>query len=357
MQTNASMQRKSTDIQDWPLVAWWIRITSPVPGSPASLRNPQWREEVTSLLCFLVILESLLPMSTAIEQLPDPRILITLLTTLSLKVGAVFLKRAGKMEIAGVLILAATQLSQFYAMFAPGYLTISSLDLLSLLVLSIVITMAFFRPVIILWICMLNCCYIFGVLEFFPHTAALNQQFTQNFASTLTTPIQLQITVALASFILIRALLKEIRRADNAEELAQLKQSEAELRKREAQQAQQLEEGIQLILQSLNTAATKGDFSMRVPLAQENILWRVGYSINNLLARLQGFRHEKAELEKTRAVATQLTECIRQGQYFPMNQWTGTSLDQLIIEINKQLNISARSSDQPLPHTTSHHYQ
>jgi hypothetical protein len=153
----------------------------------------------------------------------------------------------------------------------------------------------------------------------------------------LTNFLELQIILAIACFAVIRALLKEIKRADNAEELAQLRQSEAELRKREAQQAQQLEEGIQLILQSLNTAATKGDFSMRVPLAQENILWRVGYSINNLLARLQGFKQEKAELERTRAVATQLAECIRQGQHFPMNQWTGTSLDQLIIELNKQI--------------------
>ncbi len=136
---------------------------------------------------------------------------------------------------------------------------------------------------------------------------------------------------------MIRALTKEIKRADNAEEIAQLKQSEAELRKREAEQAQQLEEGVQLILQALNAAAAKGDFSMRVPLAQENILWRVGYCINNLLARLQGFKQEKTELQKTRAVASQLAEYLRQGQSYPLHQWTGTSLDQLIIELNKQL--------------------
>ena len=91
---------------------------------------------------------------------------------------------------------------------------------------------------------------------------------------------------------------------------------------------------------------------MRVPLAQENILWRVGYSINNLLARLQGFRQEKTELENTRTVANQLAGCLRQGQPYPLNQWTGTSLDQLIIELNKHLNGPKRPLDHSLPHTT-----
>jgi hypothetical protein len=64
----------------------------------------------------------------------------------------------------------------------------------------------------------------------------------------------------------------------------------------------QLEDGIQSVIQSLNTVIAKGDFSIRVPLAQENILWRVGHSINNLLARLQAFKQEKAELDKTRII-------------------------------------------------------
>lgn len=136
--------------------------------------------------------------------------------------------------------------------------------------------------------------------------------------------------------------------------LALLRQSEAELRKREVEQAQQLEEGIQLILQALNTAAARGDFSIRVPLAQENILWRVSYSINNLLARLQGFRQEKAEFDKSRVVVNQLIECIRRKQPFSMNQWTGTILDPLIVELNKQYQGSAKPLGQSGPHAVPH---
>jgi hypothetical protein len=269
-------------------------------------------------------------------------------------IGALLLKRTGRLYLAGTILITTTELGLFSAVLSLGHLDVVNLPLLDQLLQSVVVAMAFFPPITVFFITLLNCAFIAGSLMFQPHTVALDHNLAHNFLSILFPSILLQIFVAGVSFIIIRALIKEIRRADTAEELAQLRQSEAELREREAEQARQLEEGIQLILQALNTAAARGDFSMRIPLAQENILWRVGYSINNLLARLQGFKQEKSELDKTRAVANQLTECIRQGQYFPLSKWTGTSLDQVIIEINKQLGASARPLDQPLDQPPSH---
>ena len=314
MQMNAIMKRKSVDEQDWPLVKWWIRITSPVPGSPASLRNPRWREEVSSLLFPIVLLLVLLPIPTALNNPPQ---LIILCTVFCIDVGALFLKRAGMIYIAGTIITITIEFGLCSAVLANGLSDAVNLPLLDLLVQSSIVAMAFFPPLTVFLIAFLNCLFIFSAIKFSPHGPAFSLQLAHNFGGIVFPPILLQIFVAGVSFIIIRALIKEIRRADSAEELAQLRQSEAELRKREAEQAQQLEDGIQLILQALNTAAAKGDFSMRVPLAQENILWRVGYSINNLLARLQGFKQEKAELDKTRTIAHQLTECIRQGKYYP----------------------------------------
>jgi hypothetical protein len=354
MQMNTHIQKKVAEIRDWPLVTWWIKVTSPAPGSPASKRNPQWREEVTSLLFPIVILLVLLAIPNNFNNIPT---LVILCVVACIDVGALFLKRAGLIYIAGTIVTITVEFGLCSAVLATGRFDTVNLSLFDLMVQSVIVAMAFFPPLTVFFIAFFNCFFIICALQFQPHTAALNQQLAQHFVTIATPSILLQIFVAGVSFIIIRALIKEIRRADSAEELAQLRQSEAELRKRQAEQAQQLEEGIQLILQALNTAAAKGDFSMRVPLAQENILWRVGYSINNLLARLQGFRQEKAELDKTRAVASRLTECLREGRAFPLNQWTGTSLDQLIIELNKQLNASPRLSDQALPRAASHPYR
>jgi hypothetical protein len=253
------------------------------------------------------------------------------------------------MRIAGILTIIVAEFGLCSSIVALGNLDGADLPSFDLLMETSLVAMTFFPPLTVFVVAFFNCFFIVCVLNLLPHTAALNNALVINYIFIVfTRPITLQLFVAGASFMMIRALTQEIKRADSAEEIAQLKQSEAELRKREAEQARQLEEGIQLILQALNVAAAKGDFSMRVPLAQENILWRVGYSINNLLARLQGFKQEKMELDKTRAVANRLAECIRQGQHFPLNQWTGTSLDQPILEFNKHLN----ASDQPPQSTT-----
>ncbi len=346
MQTHASTQRKSAELRDWPLVAWWIRVTSPAPGSPAYGRNPQWREEVASLLFPIVLLLVLLPIPAALS---NPIQLIIICIVFCIDVGALFFKRAGMIYIAGIIITITIEFGLCSAILATGRLDGVNLPMLDLLLQSSIVAIAFFPPLTVFLIAFLNCFIVFSVLKFQPHTTTLDYQLAQNFANIVTTPILLQIFVAGVSFIIIRALIKEIRRADSAEELAQLRQSEAELRKREAEQAQQLEEGIQLILQALNTTTARGDFSMRVPLAQENILWRVGYSINNLLARSQGFKQEKMEFDKTRVVVSQLTEYIRRKQPFPMNQWTGTILDQLIIELNKQYQGSGKPSNDTSP--------
>ena len=336
------------------VIWWWIRVTSPAPSSPRYGRNPRWREEVASLLFPIVLLLVLLPMPTTFNNPPQ---LITLCVVFCIDVGALFLKRAGMLRLAGTIITITIEFGLCSSVLGASPSDATSLPLLDLLVQSSTVAMAFFPPVAVFLMAFFNCLFIVTSLKTFPHEPAFSQQLANNFGSIVFPPILLQIFVAGISFIIIRALIKEITRADNAEELAQLKQSEAELRQREAEQAQQLEIGIQSILQALNTVAAKGDFSIRVPLAQENILWRVGYSVNNLLARLQGFKQEKVELDKTRTIAQQLTEYIRQGKHYPLNQWTGTSLDQLIIEINKQLNTSKGPSDQSPPNAASRHYR
>jgi hypothetical protein len=63
-------------------------------------------------------------------------------------------------------------------------------------------------------------------------------------------------------------------------------------------QKQELESGIQLILET-HVQVANGDFATRAPLAQDHLLWQVAYSLNNLLARLQRLSQAEAELQQT----------------------------------------------------------
>jgi len=78
--------------------------------------------------------------------------------------------------------------------------------------------------------------------------------------------------------------------------------------------------------------------SARVPLDQQNVLWSVAGSLNNLLARLQSWRQGAMTLQQNEQLLQQLIYNIqlakRQGQTLQAYK-TGTSLDALIMEISK----------------------
>jgi hypothetical protein len=66
-----------------------------------------------------------------------------------------------------------------------------------------------------------------------------------------------------------------------------------------SQQKQELESGIQMILET-HVQVANGDFTTRAPLAQDHLLWQVAYSLNNLLARLQRLNQAEAELQQAK---------------------------------------------------------
>jgi len=65
------------------------------------------------------------------------------------------------------------------------------------------------------------------------------------------------------------------------------------------QQKQELESGIEQILQT-HVQVANGDFTTRAPLTQDHLLWQVAHSLNNLLARLQRLNQAEAELQRTK---------------------------------------------------------
>lgn len=70
-----------------------------------------------------------------------------------------------------------------------------------------------------------------------------------------------------------------------------------------AQQKQELELGIQQLLQT-HIQAANGDFQARAPLAQDHVLWQIAYSLNNLLSRMQRLSLAEAELNQTKLEAS-----------------------------------------------------
>ncbi len=131
---------------------------------------------------------------------------------------------------------------------------------------------------------------------------------------------------ALVGWLGARSVEGAIRRADRAEELAALEHQLAD-------QKRQLDIGIEQLLQT-HVRAANGDFTARAPLRQENVLWQIASSLNNLLARMQRAAQADHQLARTEEELRRLAAAIDDAQAGRMPLWpapTGTAAD-LILE-------------------------
>ncbi len=142
----------------------------------------------------------------------------------------------------------------------------------------------------------------------------------------LARPIALQIIVAAVAFLWVRGADEALRRADRAEELAELEHAFAE-------QHKQIEVGAHQILETLVRVAN-GDYRARAPLSEENVLWQIAASLNNLLSRMQRSGAAEHQLGRTeeelRRLATALDD-VRLGRRAAWPAPSGTAAD-LILE-------------------------
>jgi hypothetical protein len=116
-----------------------------------------------------------------------------------------------------------------------------------------------------------------------------------------------------------------LRRADRAEEIAALEHAIAD-------QKRQLDIGIQQILQT-HVRAANGDFTARAPTNQENVLWQIASSLNNLLARLQRAGQAEHQLNRTEDELRRLAAALDDAQSGRPPLWpapTGTAADLIL---------------------------
>jgi hypothetical protein len=348
MQSPSLSQQQQADVLDEEaqpnssILDWWVRITSPGPDNPRRAQHP-WREEVTSLLFPLVLLNVLLPMLVNLNNRPQVAILSIVFI---IDVFALFIKRAGYMTLSGIIIIITMEFGLCASILGQGsHFDSVNLPLYDDMIQASLISMAFFAPFVIFGIVLLNCGFLVSTLLLLPHAPDLSQHLKTDFLNVITTPLIMQILAVSLAYIIINALIKAVRRADKAEELSVLKSQIVEQQSKDIELKNQLDDGIKQLLFTLNEAAN-GNFAVRAPLEQNNALWRVGRSINNLLARLQGLKGELAELEKTRQVAAHLTQMVKSGKELSLNDWTGTCFDPFVMEL---MNRQRVQSQHPAP--------
>jgi hypothetical protein len=319
---------------------WWLRAVSSGWQKPARTRAEREllrRSRLAGwvILGILVVTVLLIP-----GGLSAPA---TLTAIVIVDVGlaiSVILNRRGLVTAAGSVLSLLISGAILYAVASTGNLSLIYLPAYDLFVLSVVVAASVISGGAAFGFAALNVSLI--VLDFFvqAHAEDVKASIAQyGVAALIDRPIALQIIVAVVAFLWVRGSDEAIRRADRAEELAALEHAVAEQRR-------QLEVGAQQLLET-HVRVANGDFAARAPVVQDNMLWQVAASLNNLLARLQKSAQADHQLRRTEDELRRLAGAIDDAQAGRRPIWpapTGTAAD-LIIE-----RITGRSRQaQPAP--------
>ncbi len=286
---------------------WWYQLTAPMTPSPkASLAQQEVarRGRLTSTILLLLLIIALAVLLLSLFG-PFRFLLPIMLGSLLVTIIALLLNRKGMITLAGLLLVLSIMIGYAIGLLrTPGGLGVNNVATFDLLVESEVIAVSLLPASSIFLVALGNCLFIWADLTFQPHTTELNHIIaTGGYVGLLLRPITLQIVVAVVAFLWVQSALRAMIRANRAEEIATLQHAITE-------QKRQLDMGIQLILQT-HVQVANGDLTVRAPLPRENVLWQIGLSLNNLLARLQRLNQAEQQLYSARMENARLAEALR----------------------------------------------
>lgn len=313
------------------LSAWW-RLTAPVePAASASFdeRERFRRGHLVSvlLLATLVILVGAFWQYVIVDN-DHPAMVLALVVALALAIASGFLNRFGWVSLAGMLLVIVADLP---AVGIPATASDARLDVLHLgtfylLAGSELVAASVLPPWSVFPVAVVNSLIVAGMLSFLPHTPALTTILTSNNAQqAYAGPIVLQLIVALVSYLWAQSMLSALKRADRAEEIA-------ELERREVERTRELEEGVHQLL-AVHVQMANGDFSVRVPPVHNMLLWQVGSSLNNLIGRFARLAQIEYLLRRTQGEGHRVAEAVLLARSGRQPIWpapSGTPMDEVI---------------------------
>jgi hypothetical protein len=332
--TEPSLWRKQTIGSSKGLLEWWYGIAAPDEPENSTPRDRELARagRLSSIILLITFCFGLAQLPNALNSL-NHLFLLILLVAMAINIGALLFNRRGSVRVVGAVMVVVVETAFILVVVtSPTGLSSRSLTTFYSLVLTELIAVSLLPPRSVFLVALCNGIFTWAAISFLPHAADLKIASPSSYYSALAGPLVMQLIVALVTYLWVEGAREAIARA---EEVAALERALAERERAEAEQKQQLEQGIQQILQT-HIQVANGNFEARAPLARENVLWQVAYGLNNLLARMQRATQSEHELQRTGAEAARLTEAVRaaKAKRYPVQaQKSGTLLEPLAQEL------------------------
>lgn len=334
------------------LFGWWYRIAAPPEVSeeaPLHERTRVRSGRLTSVIYLIQIIFFLTSFTFSLFYAPFTAPASGI--SLGLLLIGIFLNRIGKTVVAGIFIITVLVVGlTLDFLVTPGGLSPFLLSLFDFFVVSELVAASLITPWATLPVTLINCLITIGLILFLPKTPEMITLLHSMPYYVYVDSIEIQIMVSVTISLWVSSTYNEMKRANSAEEVNKLAMMMITQQQEAEQEKQRLEESIQQII-SVHTQIANGNFNARVQLTQQNVLWSVAGSLNNLLNRLQRWRHDVMQLQKNEQALQQLLYNVQlaRKQRTPLPAYkTGTSLDALIAEISKGLEAPQQPPDQSI---------
>jgi hypothetical protein len=275
----------------------WYQITSPPdPGDSASFeerelfRRGRTGSQITIFL-FIVVFMSFPAAFAGSNSL----LIAILIAALFLLIFAMVLNHFKMVNIAGIMVVLIAAAGPIVNILTtPGGVNTAALSIFGLLVLPLMCAVSFLPPWSVFIVAAGNCLFTLYALMFMPSSGELHQVLKEAFPGVVTPILVSQGIIAIMAFLWVKGATRALVRADRAEEIARLEHDMVLQGAEEvAAQKQQLDLSIKKIVET-HARVANGDFDARVPLTEDNVLWQISGSLNNLLSRLQRLRLDAA---------------------------------------------------------------
>lgn len=316
------------------LLHWWYELAAPAEPQNASSHD---RERIRAGRLSSIIL--LIMLFFGATQLPNAfsgtnhSFQLILLVAMAINVGAFILNRLGYVMIVGVTMVIVVEMAFILVVLtSPSPLSAGSLTTFYLIVLTELMAVSLLPPKSVFLVAFCNILFTWAAITFLQHTTDFKLTTPSAYYNALASPLVLQGITAIVTYLWAKGARQAIERA---ERVAALEHTLAERDRAASEQKQQLEQGIQQILQT-HVQVANGNFDVRAPLARENVLWQVAYSLNNLLARLQRATQAENELQRVGTEINRLMVAVRDSKVSrrPIKATkSGTALDTLAQEL------------------------
>lgn len=313
-------------------LAGWLRLAGPAPAPLSASFTVRERVRRGRLAAVLLLVLAVIEVAALVQFLvvddDHPMMVWVLVVGLGLTALAGALNRAGRCVPAALLLvlLADLPLASVPATSFGGRFDVLDLGALYLLVGSLLVAGSVLAPWSVFPVAVFNALALLLTVAVMPHTPALDDLIASNNAlQAFAGPVLVQVIVAFVAYLWAQSVHSALRRADRAEELALMEQ-------RELERTHELEEGVRELL-AVHVQLANGNFQVRTPAIRNPLLWQIGSSLNNLIARFARLAQADYAVTQTRQDAGRLAEAIRGARAGIPPNWptpSGSPLDEVV---------------------------